>query len=71
MPDDELPEWGDISSRKDKGDDLTAVEQFIYENEPAGLHSRDWRLSLQAALFEYSNDAVALAIQNERDSTRG
>ncbi len=32
-----LPDFMDISHKKDVGDELTAIELFIYQNEPASL----------------------------------
>jgi hypothetical protein len=47
----ELPEWSEIFVKRDAGEELTAVEQFIFNNEPAGKKSaEEWRAQLKAVL---------------------
>jgi len=39
----ELPDWYELSRMKDKGmgEGFTALEQFIYDQEPAGKDNAD------------------------------
>lgn len=46
---DELPEWEQISSKLERGEALTPLELFVYDNEPAG-DGDAWRDQLAAAL---------------------
>lgn len=46
---DELPEWAQISAKASRGESLTALERFIFENEP-GNDDDAWRDQLAAAL---------------------
>jgi hypothetical protein len=46
----ELPTWFDVGVAKDNGDDLTPLEQFIHEQEPAGLPGEQFREQLLAVI---------------------
>jgi hypothetical protein len=50
---DSLIDWSEVSAKVDAKEPLDPVEQFIYDNEPAGDESKDWRKSLQAALYSF------------------
>ena len=43
-----IPTWNEVSEMDDKGDDLTALEQFVYNHEPAGDIAVAWRVDLQS-----------------------
>lgn len=48
-----LPEWGEVHDKLDEGEELTAIERIVFDNEPAGLdQTHDFRDQLQAALQE-------------------
>ena len=52
-----LPSWYELSTDKGAGKELTALEQFIYDNEPAGIENgadaaADFRASLAAVIKE-------------------
>lgn len=47
-----LPTWGECQRLKDSGTDLTALQQFIYDNEPALPNDVGWRGQLIAAIDE-------------------
>ena len=46
---DELPHWDEISAKMKRGEELTPLELFVYDNEPAGDEDI-WRDQLAAAL---------------------
>jgi len=48
---DSLPEWTDLMYKVDANEPLDPVEQFIYDEEPAGDEDGVWRAKLQAALY--------------------
>ena len=52
---DELPTWMECSNKLKKKEDLTSLEQFIYENEPTGWSEDNFRLGLQAVLNDKTN----------------
>lgn len=55
-----LPEWGEVHDKLDEGKDLTAIEQIVFDNEPAGLEQTDcFREQLQAALQEAFDAGLA------------
>lgn len=54
MSHDSLPTWREVSQKKDAGVVLDPIEQFIYEEEPAGDGDRDWRKRFQEALYYWS-----------------
>lgn len=46
-----LPLWEDIEAKPEN--ERSALEQFIYDNEPAGMpEARDWLRDLQKVLKE-------------------
>ena len=50
-----LPEWEDVRFKKTLKQPLTSLEEFIYENEPAGVEACvEWRRLLAFALGEYA-----------------
>jgi len=55
MTDNKLPTWTECNDLMEKKTDLTALEYFIYTNEPAD-DDVIWRVNLQKALDEYHQD---------------
>lgn len=53
---DPLPAWSEIAAINEKGYDLTAVQQFIYDNEPAGPHDKAFREGFYKALREVAEN---------------
>lgn len=49
----ELPCWEEISAKNERGETLTALELFIYDNEPAGVADEAWRDQLADALTSF------------------
>lgn len=53
-----IPDWMEVSDKKDHHGELSALERFVYDNEPAdvgleGAHTaKEFRDGLQAALEE-------------------
>lgn len=47
-----LPNWMEVSDKKDHHGKLTALERFIYDNEPSGTDEKTFREGLCAALEE-------------------
>lgn len=48
-----LPEWKTIDQKVEQKQELSALEQFIYANEPAGLEDEImFRTQLEAVLLE-------------------
>ena len=45
-----LPGWEQVSAKLARGQTLTPLEVFVYENEPAGDDADAWRDQLSAAL---------------------
>ena len=55
MPDDSgLPTWNDVDAKLKAGGTLTAVEHFIFNEEPVSADV--WRRRLKAALNEYAEE---------------
>jgi hypothetical protein len=58
-----LPAWYEVSVKRDEGIELTPLELFIYENEPAGRgQEKEFRQQLSDAL---SAELAALRAQVE------
>lgn len=55
----ELPEYEMIRDKARLGQMLTALEQFIFDQEPFGPEDRLWREGLRAALEEASSGRSA------------
>ena len=51
-----LPSWSQCSAKKDAKEEMTALEDFIYDNEPAGACAARWRALLSDVLAESIND---------------
>lgn len=53
-----LPSWSQCSEKRDaKGkEEMTALEEFIYDNEPAGAYADRWRAALVDVLEEEVNE---------------
>ena len=51
-----LPSWSQCSEKHDAGAQLTALEEFIYDNEPAGAADEEWRQHLRDVLSEVVNE---------------
>lgn len=47
----ELPAWEDCMPKADRNE-ASALERFIYDNEPAGTQEEEWRQGLQAVIAE-------------------
>lgn len=47
-----IPDWMEVSDKKDHHGKLTALEQFVYDHEPAGPSETEFREGLCAALEE-------------------
>jgi hypothetical protein len=45
-----LPDWETINRKRDAGETLNPLEQFVYENEPAGGDDVVFREALLAAI---------------------
>lgn len=45
-----LREWLNVSSDIDNNIELNPIDQFIYDNEPAGVIDDAWRKSLEEML---------------------
>jgi len=41
-----MPSWAQCSAKMDAKEEMTALEEFIYDNEPAGPYAERWRASL-------------------------
>ena len=41
-----LPDWDVVSKKKESGEDLNPLEEFIYMDEPATGDARDWKEAL-------------------------
>lgn len=57
----DLPTWAEISHKVDRGDDLTKLEQFIYDNEPASNDKDEdvkWRESLRLVFQEFIEELL-------------
>ena len=49
-----LPDWMDIREKITNGKEVTALEKFIYDNEPAGNDDENkFRTELEAVLYEH------------------
>lgn len=48
---DHLPEWDALHDKAVKGISLDPLEEFIHDNEPAGLDDEYWRANFQRALY--------------------
>ena len=51
-----LPSWSQCSSKMNTKEEMTALEEFIYDNEPAGPYADRWRASLSDVLAETINE---------------
>lgn len=52
----DLPTWLEINAKVQAGEDLTALEQFIHDNEPASNDKDEdvkWRESLRLVFQEF------------------
>lgn len=47
-----LPDWWECMEKDNAGEVLTALERFIYDNEPAGKSDSTFRAQLAAVLLE-------------------
>jgi len=47
-----IPDWMEASEKNDRNESLTALEQFIYDNEPAGPSEERFRTQLAAVIEE-------------------
>jgi hypothetical protein len=47
----DLPSWPECEEAM-RTNDATALQRFVYENEPAGPSAEQWRQELAAALSE-------------------
>ncbi len=56
-----LPKWGEVHDKSLHGGELTALEQFVFDNEPADSAER-WREQLEAALSSHLHTALRRAI---------
>jgi hypothetical protein len=52
-----VPKWGDCKRAVRMGA-ATALQQFVYDNEPNAPDDRVWREQLQDVLDEVANDAL-------------
>lgn len=56
-----LPEWSEIEKKFTKSEPLTAIEMFIFENEPAGFEAvKTFREGLSKILEEAEKDSSRL-----------
>lgn len=54
-----LPAWRDCDEKHQRGEPLTALEQFVYDNEPCGtVHEGEFRSGLRAVLDEQAGLAL-------------
>ena len=59
MPEKQLPTWGQCQRRVDEGNP-SALERFIYDNEPTGFEeTKKFRSQLVAAINEAVSDFAA------------
>ena len=55
----DLPKWREIDAKVEAGEDLTALEQFIHENEPAEYYGEEkWRESLRMVFQEFIEELL-------------
>lgn len=55
-----MPTWEDINRRRDKGEELSPLDEFIYSQEPSGVDpSKEF------------TDKLRLALQSVLDGQRG
>ena len=54
---DGLPCWETIRRKKESGETLSALEDFILDNEPSGKDERPWRDALLAVVIEAKMNA--------------
>jgi hypothetical protein len=47
-----VPDWEDCKCKDDEGIELTALEAFVYSQEPAGRGATEFRKGLQFVLDE-------------------
>jgi hypothetical protein len=47
-----IPEWDDVLAKEKSGQALTALERFVYDNEPAGPDESQFREQLAAVIEE-------------------
>lgn len=57
-----IPTWQEINRKVREGIDLTPIEKFIHENEPAN-NDAQWRFDLIAAL-KYAAEMVVSKLLN-------
>lgn len=59
MSDVVVPEWADVATKKDQGLELSALETFVYDNEPTGKEDEAlFRRQLQALVDEVYNEGM-------------
>ena len=51
-----LPSWSQCDAKLSAGEELTELEEFIHNNEPAGPQDREWRQHLSDVLAEAINE---------------
>lgn len=51
-----LPSWAQCSVKRDAKEEMTALEEFIYNNEPAGPCAEEWRNHLVHVLEDEVNE---------------
>jgi hypothetical protein len=51
-----MPSWSQCSAKMDAKEKMTALEEFIYDNEPAGPYAESWRASLAILLENEVNE---------------
>jgi hypothetical protein len=47
-----IPEWDEVLEKDKAGQKLTALERFVYDNEPAGPSEAKFREQLAAVIEE-------------------
>ena len=52
-----LPTWEECEAAVDAGE-ATALQRFIYENEPSGSCDVEFRENLRSLIIEMQNEAV-------------
>lgn len=54
-----IPGWMECSEKDDRGEDLTPLERFVLDNEPAGIGEETAFLAGLAAVLKPLNDEIA------------
>lgn len=59
MPEARIPTWRECADRKGDGHELSALESFIFENEPVGAPGTviPWRRGLALLVGEVAKEA--------------